>query len=333
MLTKYIALVSKSENVKPRQLMAVCAALQKQVTRDFGPIWEIEATVNPFADLEDVPLGHWPLIVMDDINDPSAAGVHEDHMGQPFALIQAGSLWPLTASHECLEMLADPFGNRTVGGYAPRELPDEEMKKQSVKYPVEFLVEVCDPCEDILCAYPIDDIPVSDFYTPHYFDPNITTARYDFAGHITKPRQVLKNGYLSWYDPAERKWYQHTYFETKPVIAPMKGVKFAVQGMRQIIDQHTPTPLEQLILDTRRVPNEMLTDWMDGINCPVLVACASAGQALRRSMAAGRVLADRGKSHGLAKLLKGAQEFETGRENDALSMRADIKKALQKQGT
>src|SRR3954470_8311662 len=101
-----VALVSEVDSVSPDWLTMVAAALQKQVTRDFGPTWDVKATVSAIERLEDVPLGYWPLIIVQDVQD--AAGYHTDKNGQPYALIEYGTSWSLTASHECLEMLADP---------------------------------------------------------------------------------------------------------------------------------------------------------------------------------------------------------------------------------
>ena len=51
-------------------------------------------------------------------------------------------------------------------------------------------------------AYKIDDVVVSDFYTPHYFEPHSKAGvRYSFSGGITAPRQVPKGGYLCWLNP------------------------------------------------------------------------------------------------------------------------------------
>lgn len=57
MLLAQIALVPEDDDVgiTMSNLTRVAAALQKQVTRDFGPIWEIDATVDAFERLEDVP--------------------------------------------------------------------------------------------------------------------------------------------------------------------------------------------------------------------------------------------------------------------------------------
>src|SRR5712671_6814894 len=113
---QHVALVSESQNITVSNLTQVSAAVQKQVARDFAPIWGVQATVDPFAALEDVPIGYWPVIVQDDVKDLAGGGVHLDDQGQPFALVEYDTEWSLTASHECLEMLADPFGNRLVAG-------------------------------------------------------------------------------------------------------------------------------------------------------------------------------------------------------------------------
>ena len=66
-----------------------------------------------------------------------------------------------------------------------------------------YLMELCDPCENADFAYKIDDVVVSDFYTPHYFDRSAKPdTRYSFNGGITAPRAVPKGGYLCWYNPA-----------------------------------------------------------------------------------------------------------------------------------
>jgi hypothetical protein len=203
MLLRQVALVSDTASISPSELSTVAAALQKQATRDLGPVWNVAATVDAFGRLEDVPLGYWPIIVRDDIHTPGAAGVHEDDAGQPFALVQSGDGWSLTASHECLEMLVDPFGRRLTAGQSPK----------SGQGRVQFLVEVCDPSEDTAFAYIINGVLVSDFYTPKYFS---TTAnpfdRYSHSGAIKRPRQVLKGGYLSWHDPVTDHWFQETFF-------------------------------------------------------------------------------------------------------------------------
>ena len=163
MLTAHVAIVSEESSITAAELTTVAGALSKQVSRDFGPLWEVNADVAAYQRLEDVPLDYWPIIVKDDIGDPSAAGYHEDQHGQPLALVQYDTSWSLTASHECLEMLADPFGRRVIAGESPVQGQGR----------VNFLVEVCDPCEASGCAYTINGVQVSDFFTPHFFDPEL----------------------------------------------------------------------------------------------------------------------------------------------------------------
>jgi hypothetical protein len=197
-------------------LAQVAAALQKQATRDFSPIWDVTATVDAFASLDDVPLGYWPILVGNE--GQGGGGVHLDDNNQPFALVDFTPDWTITASHECLEMLADPFGNRLVAG----DGPDPARPGR-----VEFLVEVCDPCETPSLGYTVNGIRVSDFYTPQYFDPaqpaeEPGAVRYDFRGHIKAPRQVLKGGYLSWRE-ADGSWFQEKFFGAAPVFPPSIG--------------------------------------------------------------------------------------------------------------
>jgi hypothetical protein len=228
-LTRQVALVSETDDAPSREVARIAAALQKQVTRDFGPIWDIPATVDGFATLEDVPLGYWPVIVVSDVR--GAAGVHLDRNGQPFSLVEVGTSWSLTASHETLEMVADPFGDRVVAGRSSK--PGQGR--------VEFLVEVCDPSEAEEFAYTVNDVLVSDFYTPHYFDPvQRPGVQYSFTGAITEPRQVLPGGYLSWHNPIDDHWYQLTHFGANPEFGDLGVLVRNGRSLREIIDSMTP---------------------------------------------------------------------------------------------
>jgi hypothetical protein len=204
-LTAHVALVSDTPSVTLSQVTTVAAALQKQVSRDFGPIWSVNATVNAFDALESVPVDYWPVILRDDIQEPGAAGFHTDDHGQPFSLVQVDNTWPLTASHETLEMLADPFGNRTIAGAPPSQAPAPISGFNRVVY----LVEVADPCESDQFSYKVNGVQVSDFLTQHYYDPNgATGVRYSFRNHIREPHTVLEGGYVSFGNPVDNHWYQ-----------------------------------------------------------------------------------------------------------------------------
>jgi hypothetical protein len=232
MLIRQIALVSQTNNISAAGLSRVGAALQKQTTRDLAPIWEIKATVDTFARLSDVPIGYWPIVITEqDLGD--AAGIHEDKQGQPFALVRYSYGWSLTASHECLEMLVDPFGNRLMAG---QSLMEDQGR-------VEYLVEVCDPSEDDAFAYRVNGIVVSDFYTPEFFAPEQTpAARYSFTRAITAPREVMKGGYISWHDPVTDHWFQQIYFDNDGPSFRDLGQLTAkpYENLRALLYRHTP---------------------------------------------------------------------------------------------
>jgi len=227
MILRHVAVVSETENISFKELSTVSAALQKQAMRDLGPVWNIQATVDAFADLEDVPVGTWPIIIEDDINEDGAAGVHEDSDGQPFALVTAEEGWSMTASHELIEMLVDPFGRRITEGQSPK--PGQGR--------VQFLVEPCDPSEAAEFGYVINGVSVSDFYTPKYFSTVFNPAdRYSHTGAIKQPRQVLKGGYLSWHDPVTDHWFQETFFTgNKPRFRDLGRLTAAAKSFRRQI--------------------------------------------------------------------------------------------------
>ncbi len=100
-------------------------------------------------------------------------------------------------------MLVDPSGNRLVAAPGTRIVGTDTGDSAAI---VEYLVEVCGPSADSACAYLVDGVLVSDFATPHYFDPSgCGGARYSFSGRIARPRQVLPNGRLTWFDSSSGK--------------------------------------------------------------------------------------------------------------------------------
>jgi len=233
MLVKNIALVSLTKKISASALAQTAAALQKQATRDLGPIWGISATVDSFPNLRSVPLGYWPIIISEDIGDPSAAGFHTDKNHQPYSLVQFDPGWQLTCSHEMIEMLVDPYGNKMAAGISPK--PSQGK--------VNFLVEACDPCEDASFAYSINGILMSDFYTPNFFDPQkVAGVRYSYTGAIKKPLEILKNGYISWQDPISGEWFQATFFGASVAIKQVEGMLARGESLRAQMDRLTKNP-------------------------------------------------------------------------------------------
>jgi hypothetical protein len=230
------------------RLTRVAAALSKQVARDFGPIWSVDATVDAYASLEDVPIDYWPIILVSEIQ--GAAGYHMDKSGQPYALVETSGNWALTASHECLEMLADPFGSRLRAG----NLLDQAIACGLKPARVRYLVEVCDPSEAAQFAYQVNGILVSDFYTPRFFDPvKAPDVTYSFTGHISTPRTVLPDGYITWQDMKTKHWMQLRMFPDRvstklPHVvdlntdAVFSKSRSAGQSLRAAVDRVTKNP-------------------------------------------------------------------------------------------
>jgi hypothetical protein len=233
-MLRQVALVTEVPDIPIRDLTRVAAAVQKQVTRDFGPIWDVEATVSVFNNLDDVPVGTWPVIIEKDIGeDPGVGGFHTTRdTGQPYALVLYEDGWEMTVSHETLEMLADPSGNRLQA--ADSVAPGQGR--------VNYLVEACDPCEAPDCGYQVNGITLSDFYTPHFFDPvQSPGVRYDFTGKIQKPLEVVRGGYLSWVDPISGQVFQERYFGNQPEVVNL-SLDGRMQGegsLRERVDRAT----------------------------------------------------------------------------------------------
>jgi hypothetical protein len=251
-MTYQIALVSESASVSYAELSQVCAAIQFQVQYHFYPVWKAAAIITPYPSLESVPSSaYWHIIVQDDINEPGVAGIHGAANNQPYALIQYGPYWSVEASHECLEMIADPWGN------AMRQGPSHAPGQGEVSY----VLEICDPVQDLSYAYEIYTSYVSNFYFPSYFDLNAPAGtQFDYRRALTAPLQVLPNGYISWYDPASANYFQLrgpagegsiVDLGTNSGFTPYAG---GAGNLREFVDQRTrrTPPSEEVQLELRR---------------------------------------------------------------------------------
>jgi hypothetical protein len=237
-LVAQVALVPNGPHIDLAELTRVSAAIQKQIARDVSPIWCINATIDVISSLEQVPLSYWPIIIGGEELPEGVLGTHLSDDNQPYALVRNTTGWSLTASHECIEMLIDPFGNRFVAGQSPS--PNQGR--------VLFLVEACDPCEGVENAYTVNDILVSDFYTPNYFDPQqVSGVRCDYTGSLTSPREVLSGGYLSWKNPQDGQYYQLQDIDGNEKIVSLGELARPRGSIREVIDHHplTPKPIRQ----------------------------------------------------------------------------------------
>lgn len=194
-----IAVINRGTIVDDASAQAVVAALQQQVTNHFAPIWGIDATLSFYGKSQDPPPDLWWLVILDDSDQAGALGYHDlTDQGLPLGKVFAktdqvyGTQWSVTASHELLEMLGDPYINLAAIKY-----PGENGTYMSL-----YAYEVCDPCEADRYSYPIDNVLVSDFVYPTWFEYSFFNSgkRFDYLDKIPQPLELLSGGYIGRYD-------------------------------------------------------------------------------------------------------------------------------------
>src|SRR5262249_30692628 len=143
----------------------------------------------------------WPIKIVDAIpgSEPGESGIHLDDLGQPYAEVLNGDSLSVTISHEMLEMLVDPWGTRLINA--------ADLDPYSSGHPVQYLVEVCDPCQ--VFSYPVDGVLVSDFILPSFYSANATRP-VDFLDilPVPSPQMVPLGCCISWFDPADESWHE-----------------------------------------------------------------------------------------------------------------------------
>jgi hypothetical protein len=233
---------------------SVAAALHIQVTRDLPQFWpSIQASVRYLPHPYWIPTGVWPIQLVASL-PPGEGGYHSDKHNQPFSQVIASphsNEWTIDASHETIEMLVDPYGNKLQSSTAI-EISGNTVKDSTGEF--EYLVEACDPCEADQYAYPINGIAMSDFITPHYYDTMVTPGtRYSFTGAITRPRQMLPGGYISFVNTVKDSIQQ--IMNVDPDSPPQLVDLGPAEGMslRQWVDSHT----HRKVRDNRQI-NESL---------------------------------------------------------------------------
>lgn len=186
-----VAILNQSTAVKDVDVLACVKALQIQVGSDFYQYWGISAQLN-FHPSKIAPPNAWQLVILDDSDQADALGYHELTptglpLGKVFANsdLQAGTSWTVTASHELLEMLADPDIN---------DVAEVDNADGSITM---YAKEVCDAVEADALGYHVQGVLLSNFVTPAWFMPNIGRAPFDFQRIITTPLALAAGGYIS----------------------------------------------------------------------------------------------------------------------------------------
>lgn len=203
-----IAVIHASTVLTDDQVKSAVPALQTQVHRDFAPAWGIDADLTFVPKGSKPAPGSWWLAILDNSDQAGALGYHDlTKEGLPLGKVFAGSdlqfgyEWTVTASHELLEMLADPDINLTV------------FVESDAKTGILYAYEVCDACEADKFGYKINATLVSDFVYPAWFESfrKKGSTQFDYGKDIKKPFELLPGGYIGVFDVKSGSgWHQIT---------------------------------------------------------------------------------------------------------------------------
>ncbi len=189
-----IAIINASTVLTDTEIAPVVQALQVQVSRDFMPLWNENASLVQIPRGGKPAAGSWWMVLMDNSDVASALGYHDlTSEGLPIMKVfvktcmDDGEAWTVCASHELLEALGD--SNIDLAAQVGEQ--------------VFYCYENCDACEGDDLGYDINGIRVSDFVTKAWWNQNAPAGtRFDFMGHLSKPLEIAPGGYIGAWSPS-----------------------------------------------------------------------------------------------------------------------------------
>jgi hypothetical protein len=230
-----VVIVDQTHKIDPALLHNAALALNTQVTQHLPKYWSgIDASVSSAPSLHALPAGSWPVFLVESL-PPGEGGFHLDKKNQPYAKVIASAddaSWTIDASHEILEMLVDPYGNRMQSSQAIAIKGDGVVDAPGT---FDYLVEACDPCEANNFGYEISGIAVSDFITPNFYDTTSGAGViFSFMGNIKRPRELLVGGYIS-YTNADGNWQQILWVDPGPPTLNNLSMDAGVRSLREAV--------------------------------------------------------------------------------------------------
>jgi hypothetical protein len=218
-----IAIVNCCKLISADEITKAVEAIQIQIDRDLVPIWNLPANLYVYQQSDVLPKNSWVMYIMDTSDQAGALGYHElteegNPIGYVFAAddIKYGLSWTVTLSHEIIEMLGDPFINQVVF-----------VQKTNTTGTL-YSWELNDAVEDDSLGYKINDVLVSDFVTPQWFQefktPNST--QFSFMNNVHAPFELANGGYIGAFEvgpPDSQGWTQ---------VTPASGIgkRLAIKG-------------------------------------------------------------------------------------------------------
>ena len=186
-----VIVIRNRSKLTDAELRRVVRAVQKQVDRDFFPLWGWRARL--LYEPKRAPARAMTLVVKG--RSTQYDGYHVIN-GVPVGVVFTRNeeqellpLWSVAFSHEVLEMIADPGANLYAYGHyvTPRT---RRRRSAYVSY------EVCDAVQE--CTYRIDGVSVSDFVVPEWFEPGRPrgSMRFSFRNAVDAPFALAPGGYM-----------------------------------------------------------------------------------------------------------------------------------------
>ncbi|MDI9872817.1 hypothetical protein [Flectobacillus roseus] len=191
-----IALLDKTGKISYELLEQIAKAIQIQLQRDVSPKWDVSGEVRAFRTFGEIPAGFWTVTVVEETeNKFNGTHWYDSTTNIPYAqarltdwVTQEYSQNHLTKvlSEEIIEMCIDPYGQRIVRG---KDFEDSTKE-------VEFLVELADPIANPSIGYFVNDIFVTNFIYPSYFNvTHVDGTKYDNLGLLKKPLDLFDRSY------------------------------------------------------------------------------------------------------------------------------------------
>ncbi len=194
-----IVIVDVDAHITLTEKVAYAHAQTRQVVEHFSPAFGPTSVLRVATPEAPAKPGEIQLRLLNKPTMDGAIGYHDETSdGMPIAYIfcglakSLGEAWTSVASHEVLELLADPLLRRAVmmnDGFWDQEISDRVEQD----------------------SYLIDGVKLSNFNLPECFEPpkNMKGVKFDFMGLSKKPNEVRPGGYAQHFDPA-KGWVQIT---------------------------------------------------------------------------------------------------------------------------
>jgi len=215
-----VAVVSTTNKIAFYDLQKAVQALQVQIQLHVKQFWNVDtykyldAEIKAYSSLQGVPFGSWVVLIQDKIDTDSYGYHYLQEQAQPYAPVNTpyaklkySENWSLILSHEVIEMLLNPF----LENFRYTEIDGKKVR---------LVVEPSDPAQFQEYGYKINNVLVSDFVTPNFYDLFYTpNTQYSYTGQIKKPLELLENGYFSFqYLDRLEIWFQMWKVKGKTIL-------------------------------------------------------------------------------------------------------------------